>query len=242
MLRARPDGSAVLAASDASTLWLLHDKSAEVLLCGHQHPTSGMQHSPGLLATSSMAGLHIWPVNEQGSNARAPLVEFFCPADGTVFALLGAQHVVVCKASWAKHSACQTLARFEPSGQDTAGAAIQPRLPSAAFSAAHPGHIYCSFPGQPACIQLYDYTDGSLVKTISVAAASGEVTALAVAPGDRLLAAGTSRGTVLLMRGDTEAWCEVGNQGAVVRGLAFSRCGSKLFSVAGKNIVVMDVK
>ncbi len=62
---------------------LLHDKSAEVLLCGHQHPTSGMQHSPGLLATSSMAGLHVWPVEEQGSNARAPLVEFCEPVDAS---------------------------------------------------------------------------------------------------------------------------------------------------------------
>ena len=80
------------------------------------------------------------------------------------------------------------------------------------------------------------------MKTISVAAASGQITALAVAPADRLLAAGTLKGTVLFMRGDTEAWCEVGGQGAAVRGLAFSRCGSKLYSVAGKNIVVLDVK
>lgn len=66
-------------------------------------------------------------------------------------------------------------------------------------------------------------------------AAGAHITALALHPRETLLAAGTSRGGVLLLRLDTEAWVDLAahSEGASVAGLAFSACGRRLFSAAG---------
>lgn len=66
-------------------------------------------------------------------------------------------------------------------------------------------------------------------------AAGAHITALALHPRETLLAAGTSRGGVLLLRLDTEAWADLAahSEGAPVAGLAFSACGRRLFSAAG---------
>lgn len=116
--------------------------------------------------------------------------------------------------------------------------------PAIAFSSAHPGHAYCAFPSphQPATIQLHDCAWGSIIKTISLAASAGPATALAVSPGDRLLAVGSAAGTVRLLRGDTEAWAELAGHGAPVRWLAFSRCERKLYSAAGSAVFVWDLR
>ena len=66
-------------------------------------------------------------------------------------------------------------------------------------------------------------------------AAGAHVTALALHPRETLLAAGTSSGTVLLLRLESEAWVELAahGEGTPVAGLAFSTCGRQLFSAAG---------
>jgi WD40 repeat protein len=120
------------------------------------------------------------------------------------------------------------------------GPAPSAHLPVVAFSVAHANHMYCAFQ-QPTNIQLQDCTSGSIVKTIPVAA-SGGITALAVGPSDKLLAVGTASGTLLLMRGATEAWSELAGHGGPVQALAFSRCGTKLYSMAGKTVFVWDIK
>ncbi len=79
------------------------------------------------------------------------------------------------------------------------------------------------------------------MKTIPVAA-SGPTTALAAGPGDDLLAVGGAGGAVLLMRGDTEAWSELAGHGSPIQALAFSKCGSKLYSTSGRTVFVWDVK
>jgi WD40 repeat protein len=114
-----------------------------------------------------------------------------------------------------------------------------------AFSSAHPGHLYCTNPRDRAQILLFDYSTVAVVKTLLAPLAGGEaVTALALHPREELLAVGTAAGSLLLLRLETEAWAEVSahGEGEAVAGLAFSACGSKLYSAAGTATFVWSVE
>lgn len=176
------------------------------------------------------------------------------PADPSVLALAGTESLLVCKAAWTKTAALTSLTRisFSPAGGAAAplleaapeGAAAGqegPLAPTAAaavhvaFSTAHPGHLYCSNPGAPGQLLLYDYTTQEVVKTLLAPLAGGAaITSVALHPSEVLLAAGTSAGTVLLLRLETEAWADLAAhaEGAAVVGLGFSPCGQRLFSAA----------
>lgn len=38
----------------------MSQRAADVVLSGHRHPITGLQHCADLLATSSQAGVHVW--------------------------------------------------------------------------------------------------------------------------------------------------------------------------------------
>lgn len=171
-----------------------------------------------------------------------------CPTDSAVFALCGRQDLVVCRAHWLKNAAVHPLARLSFSAADrssTAAADSEPPEPSGqqqhhgpvvhvAFSR-HEGHLFCTDPSHPGQLLLLDYTTQAVVKTLLAPLAAGAITALALHPKETLVAVGTSGGGVLLLRLDTEAWAELAAhaEGAPVAGLAFSTCGSRLFSAQG---------
>lgn len=144
-----------------------------------------------------------------------------------------------------QHNVLPVLPLQEPEPLSSAAAGQELRTPAVAFSTAHAGHLYCAFPSQqPANIQLHDCATGGILKTIPVVATGGAITALAVSARDELLAVGCAGGTLLLMRGDTEAWSELAGHAGPVTSLAFSRCGTKLYSIAGgsSTMFVWDIK
>lgn len=164
-----------------------------------------------------------------------------CPTDSSVFALAGPCALVVCRAHWMKNAEVRALARLSFGAADGAGSghsAAEPcggsvAVAQVAFSRAHPGHLYCTDPLQPGQLMLLDFTAQAVIKTLVAPLAGGaHITALALNPQETLLAAGTSSGTVLLLRLQTEAWAELAAHaaGAPVAGLAFSPCGKQLFS------------
>lgn len=92
----------------SGALYLLDGQSGKVLQHSLQYavPEAGGQEAAR--ATASRAG----------RSHNSPLTGLaLCPGDGTLFALLGPGTATVCKATWAKHSGCQTLGRLQPAGQ-----------------------------------------------------------------------------------------------------------------------------
>ncbi len=175
-----------------------------------------------------------------------------CPTDTAVFALSGQQDVVVCRAHFLKNAEVRTLARLSFGAPDraaaaggeaavapagTARAAGAPAAVQVALSSCHSGLLYCTDTSSPGALLLLDYTTQDIIKTLvaPLADRGSALTALALSPDERLLAAGTSAGTVLLLRLETEAWTELAAHaaGAPVKGLAFSSCGTRLWSAAG---------
>ena len=171
-----------------------------------------------------------------------------CPADSAVFALCGQQDLAVCKAAWAKNADVHAMARLTFGTPGSAAvAAADPAATAASvqavFSRAHPQHLYCTNPwaGQ---LLLFDYSTQAIIKTLLAPLAGGAaITALALHPREALLAAGTTAGSVLLLRLESEAWAELAAhaEGVPVAGLAFSACGSKLFSAAGTATFAWDI-
>lgn len=170
-----------------------------------------------------------------------------CPTDSSLFALSGEQDVVVCRAHFLKNAEVRALARLSfrapdhaAAGSGTAAmepAAAAPAAVQVVFSRAHAGHLYCTDTSSPGALLLLDYTSQAVIKTLvaPLADRSSAITALALNPDESLLAAVTSAGTVLLLRLETEAWTELAAHatGAPVKGLAFSSCGTRLWSAAG---------
>lgn len=166
------------------------------------------------------------------------------PADSALFALCGQQELQVCKATWVKNAAVTPLARlsFAPAGcasrahgERSEEAPGVPLAVQAVFSRAHPGHLYCSNPAAPGQLLLFDYSTQAILKTLLAPMVGGaHITSLALHPAETLLAAGTSAGSVLLLRLETESWAELAahGEGAPVVGLAFTACGRRLFSAA----------
>lgn len=168
------------------------------------------------------------------------------PADSCVFALCASQALVVCRAHWMKNAEVRPLARLSFGDTEAAAQLSQPGAAAVqvAFSRTHPEHLYCSDPSSPGTLLLLDYANQAVVKTIVVPVEGGAaITALALDPAERLLAAGTSSGTVLLLRLESEAWAELAAHAAEasVVGLAFSDCGSELFSAAGSATFVWQL-
>lgn len=183
------------------------------------------------------------------------------PADPTVLALAGPRALLVCKAAWTKTAAITPLARLSFGPADDAAATVlgdppgmgadadevpflarAPAGVQVAFSRAHPGHIYCSDPGAPGQLLLYDYTTQAVVKALMAPLAGGAaITSLALHPAEAVLAAGTSAGTVLLLRLETEAWAELAAhvEGTAVVGLGFSPCGRQMCSAAAGACVTL---
>ncbi|KAL4458496.1 hypothetical protein ABPG75_013361 [Micractinium tetrahymenae] len=228
-------GCKVLAAYRSGALLLLDGASGQV---AHRTLQFAVRQESGRLCPSN------FPVTGLAAH----------PADPAVFALAGQQHLLVCKAAWTKTATITPLARlsFGPAS-GTAAAPLEEAPPPAeesagqeapsaaaaavrvAFSRAHPGHLYCSNPAAPGQLLLLDYTTQAVVKTLLAPVAdSAAITSLALHPTEALLAAGTSAGTVLLLRLETEAWAELAAhaEGAAVVGLGFSPCGRRLFSAA----------
>lgn len=173
-----------------------------------------------------------------------------CPTDSAVFALCGQQDLVVCKAAWAKNADVHAMARlsFGTAGSAAAGAAGSTATAAcvqATFSRAHPQHLYCTNPCDAGQLLLFDYSTQAVIKTLLAPLEGGAaITALALHPRESLLAAGTTAGTVLLLRLESEAWADLAAhaEGVPVAGLAFSACGSQLFSAAGTATFVWDIK
>ena len=178
-----------------------------------------------------------------------------CPTDSAVLALCGEQDVVVCRVHFLKNAEVRTLARlsFGPpnragagSGAATVQASMNPAAVQVAFSRSHPGHLYCTDTSSRGALLLLDYTSQAIVKTLvaPLADCSSAITALALNPEESLLAAGTSAGTVLLLRLQTEAWSELAAhaEGVAVKGLAFSSCGTRLWSAAGTATLEWEVQ
>ena len=172
-----------------------------------------------------------------------------CPADSAVFALCGQQELVVCKATWAKNADVHAMARlcFGAAGSAAGAGEVGDTAASvqAVFSRAHPQHIYCTNPRGGGQLLLFDYSTQAVIKTmLAPLAGSGAITSLALHPRETLLAAGTTAGSVLLLRLESEAWAELAAhaEGVPVAGLAFSTCGGKLFSAAGTATFIWDIK
>jgi hypothetical protein len=171
-----------------------------------------------------------------------------CPLDGALFALCGRRDLLVCKAAWTKTPALTPLARLSFGAADgsvdleddapcASGGTQYPTSPSvqAAFSRAHPGHLYASNPVAPGQVLLYDYTTRAVAKTLLAPLPPGAaISVLALHPGETQLAVGTTAGSVLLLRLESEAWAELAahGEGGAVAGLAFSACGTRLYSGA----------
>ena len=182
-----------------------------------------------------------------------------CPRDTALFVLCGQQNLAVCRAAWTKHAAIHTLARLsfgaasgasgiselQQAGSGTLPASTAAAPPvQAAFSRAHPSHLYCTNPADPGQLLLFDYGTRAVVKTLlAPLAGTAGITALALHPQEELLAAGTTAGSVLLLRLETEAWAELSahGEGEAVAGLAFSACGRQLFSAAGTATFVWHI-
>lgn len=178
-----------------------------------------------------------------------------CPTDSAVFALSGEQDVVVCRAHFLKNAEVRTLARlsFGPpdsaaagNGAATAHASMNPAAVQVAFSRSHAHHLYCTDTSSRGALLLLDYTSQAIVKTLvaPLADCGSAITALALNPEESLLAAGTSAGTVLLLRLQTEAWTELAahDEGVAVKGLGFSSCGTRLWSAAGTATLEWEVQ
>ena len=185
-----------------------------------------------------------------------------CPADGgTVFALCGQRGLRVCQAQWTKQADVRTLAHLDlgpppglpprhslPPVAAAASAELDGTPPVlAAFSRVHPSHLYCTSPAVDGRqLLLFDFARQVIVKTLLVplaAGAAGGITALALHPREELLAVGTGRGSILLLRLETEAWAELAAHGgdASVVGLAFSACGGRIYSTAGTATFVWEI-
>lgn len=156
-----------------------------------------------------------------------------CPTDSSLLVLAGRESAMLAKLQWAKSAAVQALAHISLEGAPAASRGI-PAAGSmqVAFSARHPGHVWCSSPQRPGQLVLFDCGTGAVVKT-SLAPTDEVFTALAVHPREELLAAGTVGGRLMLLRSDTEAWSELNAHGQPILGLAFASGGTKLFSGAG---------
>lgn len=181
-----------------------------------------------------------------------------CPTDASVLALCGRRALTICRAHWQKNCEMQPLGRwrFGPAddgssagadgGAPDSSAAQEPQpAVQVAFSRAHAGHLYCTDPRHPGHLLLLDSSAGATLKTLVAPLAGAYITSLALQPcGEGLLAAGTSSGSVLLLRLETEAWVEIAAHaaGAAVRGLAFTACGARLYSSAGTATVGWDVE
>ena len=173
-----------------------------------------------------------------------------CPADSAVVALCGQQDLVVCKATWAKNADVHAMSRLSFGAADSAEAGARDAAAAAAavqavFSRANPQHLYCTNPRDSGQLLLFDYSNQAVIKTmLAPLAGRAAITALALHPQEELLAAGTTAGSVLLLRLDSEAWAELAAhaEGMPVAGLAFSTCGGKLFSAAGTATFVWEIK
>lgn len=180
-----------------------------------------------------------------------------CPTDSSVFALSGQHGLVVCRAHWMKAAALHPLARLsfgaaDATGPPAAAAGGEEEAPGqqraavvaqVTFSRAHPEHLYCTDPSAPGQLLLLDFASQATIKTLFAPLAAGAaITALALDPKESLLAAGTSGGTVLLLRLATEAWSELTAHSSAVTGLAFTAGGIRLISAAGTATFVWDVE
>lgn len=179
-----------------------------------------------------------------------------CPVDTSLFVLCGRLELAVCRAAWTKNAAVHTLARLSFGPADAAVAsrgAVAASLAAdgspapavqVAFSRTHPSHLYCTNPADPGQLLLFDYGTRAVIKTVMAPLVGGTgITVLALHPKEELLAVGSTNGSVLLLRLETEAWAELSAHAEwePVVGLAFSACGRRLFTAAGTATFVWEV-
>lgn len=175
-----------------------------------------------------------------------------CPADSSLLMLCRRTSATAYKVHYSKSAGAQALASVvlddvnaEVAAVAAPAAAVAASAPGivGAWSSRHEGHCWLAGPARPGQLLLLDTATGAVVKT-SLLPCAAPLTALAVPPGEALLAAGAADGSLLLLRADTEAWARMpaAHGGSPVLGLAFSSCGRWLYSGGSAATLVWDLR